>query len=97
MREAFRCEAEHLKLSSHEPSNQDCPTRWNSTHAMCADAEKKREVFDIIIVQFHKDLSQCTLSPDEWHTIKEISDFLFIPQHFMEKLSAETLARPKLQ
>jgi hypothetical protein len=49
MRQQYRVEAAIAGLASKEPTHQDLPTRWNSTHEMCADAFRKRIVLDSIM------------------------------------------------
>jgi hypothetical protein len=44
LRQAYRMEAERLRYASKEPTHQDSPTRWNSTHQMCSDALQKQFV-----------------------------------------------------
>jgi hypothetical protein len=49
MRHQYRVEAVAAGLANKEPTHQDSPTRWNSTHEMCVDASSKRVVLDSIM------------------------------------------------
>jgi len=49
MRKQYRVEAVVAGLASKEPTHQDSPTRWNSTHEMCADASGMRVILDSIM------------------------------------------------
>eukprot|EP00842_Homolaphlyctis_polyrhiza_P002297 jgi/Hompol1/3068/HPOL_006317-RA len=49
VRQQYRIEVIAADLGSKEPTHQDSPTRWNSTHEMCTDAYSKRVVLDNIM------------------------------------------------
>lgn len=42
LRQSYCAEAAQFRHASKEPTHQDSPTRWNSTHQMCSDALVKR-------------------------------------------------------
>ncbi|BBM96807.1 hypothetical protein Mp_1g00860 [Marchantia polymorpha subsp. ruderalis] len=56
MRQQYRLEAAVAGFSSKEPTHQDSPTQWNSTHHMGVDAFEKRAVVNSIMEQFAIDI-----------------------------------------
>jgi hypothetical protein len=49
MCQAYRREVDLASFTSKEPTHQDCPTRWNSTHEMGSNAFSKRVPLDHIM------------------------------------------------
>ncbi len=84
-------EAERLVgYVSKEPTHQDSPTRWNSTHQMCSDALQKREALGDQTMMLHQDdLGRGPLTDSEWLKIKAIMNFLCAPRQVMESLAAD--------
>jgi len=89
MRQQYRVEAAAAGFASKEPTHQDSPTRWNSTHEMCADASGKRVVLDSIMDQYAADIGHGALLDLEWHAIDGVSTFLRAPRQVMESLAAD--------
>ena len=89
LRQSYRLEAERLGYTSKEPTHQDSPTRWNSTHEMCSDALKKREALDHTMVQHRDDLGTGPLTDLEWTKVSAVMNFLRVPRQVMESLAAD--------
>ena len=89
LRQSYRSEAKRLGYASQEPTHQDSPTRWNSTHAMCSDAYQKREALDLTMMLHEEDLGTGPLSDLEWSKICAVMDFLRVPRQVMESLAAD--------
>jgi hypothetical protein len=89
LRQAYRMEAEQLGYASKEPTHQDSPTRWNSTHQMCSGALQKREALDQTMMLHQDDLGRGPLTDSEWLKIKAIMNFLRAPRQVMESLAAD--------
>ncbi len=89
LRQSYCSEAERLGYKSKEPTHQDCPTRWNSTHQMCSDALQKREALDLTMMLHEDDLGTGPLSDLEWSKIRGVMDFLRVPRQVMESLAAD--------
>ena len=89
LRQSYRLEAERLGYASKEPTHQDSPTRWNSTHEMCTDALKKREALDQTMVQHQDDLGMGPLTDLEWTKVGAVMNFLRVPRQVMESLAAD--------
>jgi len=77
------------KLASKEPTHQDSPTRWNSTHEMCADTFGKRVILDSIMDHYAADIGHSAFLDLEWHAIDGVSTFLCVPHQVMESLAAD--------
>ena len=90
MRQSYRAEAERLGYASKEPTHQDSPTRWNSTHQMCSDALEKREALDQTMLLHQDDLGTGPLTNVEWLKIEAVMNFLRTPRQVMESLAADT-------
>jgi hypothetical protein len=86
---AYRAEAERLGYASKEPTHQDSPTRWNSTHQMCSDALEKREALDQTMMLHEDDLGRGPLTDLEWSKIGAVMTFLRPPRQVMESLAAD--------
>jgi hypothetical protein len=89
MRQQHRLEASQANFGSKEPTHQDSPTRWSSTHEMCKDAFKKRLVLDSNMDQFGADIGYGALSTKDWNAIETITEFLRPPRQVMESLAAD--------
>jgi hypothetical protein len=89
LRQAYQMEAERLGYASKEPTHQDSPTRWNSTHQMCSNALQKREALDQTMMLHQDDLGRGPLTDSEWLKIKAIMNFLRAPRQVMESLAAD--------
>ena len=89
MRQEYRLEAQRLGYASKEPTHQDSPTRWNSTHEMCSDALQKREALDLTMMLHEDDLGTSSLSDLEWSKVRAVMDFLRVPRQVMESLAAD--------
>ncbi|KAH9531717.1 hypothetical protein CY35_19G050700 [Sphagnum magellanicum] len=89
MRQQYRIQVAATGLASKEPTHQDSPTRWNSTHEMCADASSKRIILDCIMDQYAVDIGHGALPDLEWHAIDGVSTFLRTPRQVMESLAAD--------
>lgn len=89
LRQAYRAEAERLGYASKEPTHQDSPTRWNSTHQMCSDALEKREALDQTMMLHEDDLGRGPLTDLEWSKIGAVMTFLRPPRQVMESLAAD--------
>jgi hAT family C-terminal dimerisation region len=89
LRQSYRVEAERLGYASKEPTHQDSPTRWNSTHQMCSDALKKREALDQTMLLHQDDLGRGPLTNLEWSKIEAVMNFLQAPRQVMESLAAD--------
>ncbi|KAH8960164.1 hypothetical protein BDL97_06G117900 [Sphagnum fallax] len=89
MRQQYRVEAAAAGFASKEPTHQDSPTRWNSTHEMCADASGKHVVLDSIMDQYAADIGHGALLDLEWHAIDGVSTFLRAPRQVMESLATD--------
>jgi hypothetical protein len=89
MRQQYRLEAAAYGLGSKEPTHQDFPTHWNSTHQMCMDAHSKQIVLDSILVQFNEGIGHGALSDEEWNAVEAVSAFLHFSRQVMESLAAD--------
>jgi hypothetical protein len=89
MRQQYRVEVAAARLASKEPTHQDSPTHWNSTHEMCADASDKRVILDNIMDQYVADIGHGALLDLEWHAIDGVSMFFHVPRQVMESLAAD--------
>jgi len=89
MWQQYRIQAAVAGLASKEPTHQDSPTRWNSTHEMCADASGKRIILDCIMDQYAANIGHGVLPNLEWHAIDGVSTFLRAPRQVMESLAAD--------
>jgi hypothetical protein len=89
MRQEYCVEAVVAELASKEPTHQDSPMRWNSTHKMCTDASSKRIILDSIMDQFTADIGHSVLPNLEWHAIDDVSTFLHASRQVMESLAAD--------
>jgi hypothetical protein len=89
LRQSYRAEAARFGYASKEPTHQDSPTRWNSTHQMCSDALAKREALDQTMMLHEDDLGRGPLSDMEWAKIGAVMNFLRIPRQVMESLAAD--------
>ena len=89
LRQAYRVEAERLGYPSKEPTHQDSPTRWNSTHQMCSDALQKRAALDQTMLIHQDDLGRGPLTELEWSKIEAVMNFLRTPRQVMESLAAD--------
>jgi hypothetical protein len=79
MRQTYRCEADLASFVSKEPTHQDCPTRWNSTHKMGNDAFSKRVPLDHIMNLYNNEIGVNVLSDDQWERIAVVTAFLQPP------------------
>jgi hypothetical protein len=84
MRQEYRVKAAATGLASKEPTHQDSPTHWNSTHEMCVDASGKRIVLDSIM-----DSTRSTLATAVSLTWNGMSMFLHAPRQVMESLAVD--------
>jgi len=89
MHQKYRVEAATTGFASKESTHQDSPTRWNSTHDMCADASGKHVVLDNIMDHYAADIGHGTLPNLEWHAIDGVSTFLRASRQVMESLTAD--------
>ncbi len=89
LRQSYRLEAERSGYTSKEPTHQDSPTSWNSTHEMCSNALNKRKALDHTIVQHCNDLGTGPLTDLEWTKISAVMNFLRVPRQVMESLAAD--------
>ncbi|CAM6073745.1 unnamed protein product [Sphagnum tenellum] len=89
MRQQYRIEAAVARFASKEPTHQDSPTSWNSTHEMCANASGKRVILDSIMDQYAADIGHGTPLDLEWHAIDGVSTFLHAPRQVMESFAAD--------
>ena len=89
LRQSYRLEAKRLGYASKEPTHQDSPTRWNSTHQMCSDALEKREALDQTMMLHENDLGTGPLTDLEWMKIGAVVNFLRPPRQVMESLAAD--------
>ena len=90
VRQSYRAEAQHLGYANKEPTHQDSPMRWNSTHQMCSDALQKREALDHVMLQHETEIGTGPLSDSEWMKILgAVMKFLRAPQQVMESLAAD--------
>jgi hypothetical protein len=87
MRQSYRSEAARFGYASKEPTHQDSPTRWNSTHQMCTDALLKREALDQTMMLHADDLGTGPLTDSEWSKIDAVTNFLRVPRQVMESLA----------
>ena len=88
MRQAYRREADLAGFASKEPTHQDCPTRWNSTHETGSDAFSKRVPLDHIMNLYNNEIGVGVLSDDQWERIDVVTTFLRPPRQVMESLAA---------
>jgi len=88
MWQQFRVEVTAAKLASKQPTHQDSPTRWKSTHEMCTNASNKRVILDNIMDQYTDAIGHGVLPNLEWHAIDGVSTFLHVPRQVMESLAA---------
>ena len=88
MRQAYRREANLVGFASKEPTHQDCPTRWNSTHEMGSDAFSKRVPLDHIMNLYNDKIGIGVLSDEQWERIAAMTAFLRPPRQVMESLAA---------
>ena len=89
LRQSYRLEAERLGYARKEPTHQDSPTRWNSTHQMCSDALVKREALDQTMLQHREDIGSGPLTDTEWTKVSAVMNFLRVPRQVMESLAAD--------
>jgi hAT family C-terminal dimerisation region len=89
LRQSYRAEALRCGYASKEPTHQDSPTRWNSTHQMCSDALEKREALDQTMMLHEDELGRGSLSNTEWSKIGTVVNFLRLPRQVMESLAAD--------
>ena len=89
MRQAYRREADLAGFASKEPTHQDCPTRWNSTHEMGSDAFSKRVPLDRIMNLYNDEIGVGVLSDEQWERIAAVTAFLRPPRQVMESLAAD--------
>ena len=89
MHQAYRREADLAGFASKEPTHQDCPTRWNSTHEMGSDAFSKRVPLDHIMNLYNNEIGVGVLSDDQWERIAVVTAFLRPPRQVMESLAAD--------
>jgi hypothetical protein len=89
LRQSYCSEAQRLGYASKEPTYQDSPTRWKSTHEMRSNALRKREVLDLMMMLYEEDLETGPLSDLEWSKICAVMDFLRAPRLVMESLALE--------
>jgi len=76
MRQQYHVKAAGAGLASKEPTHQDLPTCWNSTHEMCVNVSGKCVVLDNIMDQYGDDIGHDALPDLEWHAIDGVSTFL---------------------
>ncbi|CAM6073757.1 unnamed protein product [Sphagnum tenellum] len=60
MRQQYRIEAAVAGFANKEPTHQDSPTRWSSTHEMCTNASGKLVILDSIMDQYAADIGHGT-------------------------------------
>jgi hypothetical protein len=89
MRQAYRCKADLASFASKEPTHQDCPMRWNSTHEMGSDAFSKKVPFDHIMNLYNDEIGIDVLFDDQWEHIAVVIAFLRPPCQVMESLAAD--------
>ena len=89
LRQTYRAEAARCGYASKEPTHQDSPTRWNSTHQMCSDALEKRDALDQTMMLHEDELGRGPLSNTEWSKIGAVVNFLRLPRQVMESLAAD--------
>jgi len=65
MCQAYRRKADLVGFTSKEPTHQDCPTRWNSTHKMGSDAFSKKVPLDHIMNFYNDEIGVDVLSDDQ--------------------------------
>jgi hypothetical protein len=87
LQQSYRLEAKRLGYTSKEPTHQDRPTRWNSTHEMCSNALKKHEALDHTMVQHRDNLGKGPLTDLEWTKVSAVMNFLRVPRQVMESLA----------
>jgi hypothetical protein len=80
MRQAYRREADLACLVNKEPTHQDCPMRWNSTHEMGSDAFSKRVPLDHIMNVYNDEIGVDVLFDDQWERIVAVTAFLCPPR-----------------
>ncbi len=76
LRQAYRQETVRLGYASKEPTHQDSPTWWNSTHAMRSDALVKQEALDQTMTLHEDNVGSGPLTDSEWSKIAGVVDFL---------------------
>jgi hypothetical protein len=79
MCQAYRRKADFVGFASKEPTHQDCPTRWNSTHEMANDAFNKRVPLDHIMNFYNDKIGVDVLFDDQWERIATMTAFLHPP------------------
>jgi hypothetical protein len=89
VRHAYRRKAEVANLVSKEPTHQDSPTRWNSTHDMGNDAILKRVPLDVTMGRYEGLIGVGQLSDAQSGYIEGVTGFLLLPRQVMASLSAE--------
>jgi hypothetical protein len=89
MRQAYHPKADLVGFASKEPTHQDCPTRWNSTHEMGSDAFSKRVPLDHIMNLYNDEIGVDVLFDDQWERIAVVTAFLRPPCQVMESLVAD--------
>jgi hypothetical protein len=89
VRHAYRGEAEVAILVSKEPTHQDSPTRWNSTHDMGNHAILKRVPFDVTLGRYEGVIGVGQLSDAQRGYIEGVTGFLRLPRQVMASLLAE--------
>jgi hypothetical protein len=90
LRQSYCLEAERLGYTSKEPTQQDSPTCWNSTHEMCSNVLKMRKALDHTIMMQHCDnLGTGPLTDLEWTKVSAVMNFLRIPRQVKKSLAAD--------
>jgi hypothetical protein len=89
VRHSCRREAEVANLVSKEPTHQDSPTRWNSTHDMRNGAILKRVSLDVTMRRYEGVIGGGKLSDAQWGYIEGVTGFLRLPRQVMTSLSAK--------
>ncbi len=89
MCQTYHREADMAGFASKEPSHQNCPTRWNSTHEMGSDAFSKRVPLDHIMNLYNDTIGVDVLSDEQWERIAAVIAFLRPPRQVIESLAAD--------
>ncbi|CAM6008286.1 unnamed protein product [Sphagnum balticum] len=89
MRQAYRHEADLAGFANKEPTHQDCPARWNSTHEMGSDAFSKKVPLNQIMNLYNNKIGVDVLSDDQRERIVAVIVFLCPPFQVMESLAAD--------
>jgi hypothetical protein len=64
MQQVYCREADLAGFASKEPTHQDCPMRWNSTHEMGSDAFNKRVPLDHVMNLYNDEIGVDVLFDD---------------------------------